>query len=410
MTGRFGSDISTRRRFLGAAALGGLGLLSKPAWGETIDLRAKGGSGVRPLTTSFPEKGRMILQRTRPPWLETPFDVFDKGVFTPNEQHFVSWHWATFPTSVDVDKFALRVRGSVNNEISLSLNDLLHGLPRVEIAAVSQCAGNSRLYAEPRVAGAQWANGSMSNARWTGVRLKDVLDRAGVKPGARMVRFGGLDEAILPDAPKFLKSIDIDHARDGEVMIAFAMNGEQIPMLNGFPIKLIVPGWCAVYWIKALNDIEVLDGPDLNLWTTTAYRVPNTPNYTVHPGEKNLDLIPITYNVPRSFITNLSSGDIVPLGAPRLARGIAFGGDRGVKSVDFSADGGVNWTPARLGEDHGKYSFRQWQADFSLTAPGAHTLMVRCANTDGLTQPATPVWNPSGYMGNTIESTNVLAA
>ncbi len=410
----FHLDDATRRRFLGAAALGslagGLGLLSKPARAETIDLRARGGSGVRPFTTAYPEKGRMILQRTRPPWLETPFDVFDKGVFTPNDQHFVSWHWATFPTAVDVDKYALRVRGSVNNEISLSLNDLLRGMPRVELAAVSQCAGNSRIYFEPRVAGAQWANGSMSNARWTGARLKDVLDRAGVKPGARMVRFGGLDEPILPDAPKFMKSIDIDHARDGEVMIAFAMNGQQIPMLNGFPIKLIVPGWCAVYWIKALNDIEVLDGPDLNYWTTTAYRVPNKPNYTVEPGEKNLDLIPVTRNVPRSFITNIGPGDAVPLGAPQLARGVAFGGDKGVKGVDFSADGGASWSPARLGEDQGKYSFRQWQADFALTAPGAHVLMVRCTNADGERQPARPVWNPGGYMGNTIESTAVRAA
>ena len=415
--GNFNSGGATRRRFLGAAAgllgaapLGGLGLLSRSACADTIDLHAKGGPGQRSLTAAFPEKGRMILQRTRPPWLETPFDVFDKGVFTPNNQHFVSWHWATFPTSADVTRYALRVHGHVNQEISLSLDDLLHGMPRVELAAVSQCAGNSRIYFQPRVAGAQWANGSMSNARWTGVSLKDVLDRAGVKPGARMVRFGGLDEAILPEAPKFMKSIDIDHARDGEVMIAFAMNGQQIPMLNGFPIKLIVPGWCAVYWIKALNDIEVLDGPDLNYWTTTAYRVPNKPNYTVSPGEKNLDLIPITRNVPRSFITNVSAGDIIPLGAPNSARGIAFGGDKGVKSVDLSTDGGANWTPASLGADEGKYSFRQWRADFTLTTPGAHVLMVRCANSDGETQPGKPVWNPGGYMGNMIESTNVLAA
>jgi DMSO/TMAO reductase YedYZ molybdopterin-dependent catalytic subunit len=409
MTISFSSNAWTRRRFLNAAALGGLGLFPRPTWAETIDLHAKGGASQRPLTTSYPEKGRMILQRTRPPWLETPFDVFDKGVFTPNEQHFVSWHWATFPTSVDVANFALRVRGCVDRETSFSLSELLHDLPQVELAAVSQCAGNSRIYFEPRVAGAQWANGSMSNARWTGVRLKDVLDRAGIRPGARMVRFGGLDDPILPDAPKFLKSIDIDHARDGEVMIAFAMNGRQIPMLNGFPIKLIVPGWCAVYWIKALNDIEVLDGPDLNYWTTTAYRVPNKQNYTVKPGETDLGLIPITRNLPRSFITNIRPGDVVPASAMRVARGIAFGGDKGVKRVDLSIDGGVSWSPAELGADEGKYSFRQWQARFSLATPGDHLLMVRCANTGDLMQPDKPVWNPAGYMGNSIESTPVLA-
>ena len=399
----FHLDGATRRRFLGAAALGGLAgglaLLSKPARAETIDLGAKGGPSQRLLTSSFPEKGRMILQRTRPPWLETPFDVFDKGVFTPNDQHFVSWHWATFPTAVDVDKYALRIRGSVNNEISLSLNDLLQTMPRVELAAVSQCAGNSRIYFEPRVAGAQWANGSMSNARWTGVRLKDVLDRAGVKPGAKMVRFGGLDEPILPDAPKFMKSIDIDHARDGEVMVAFAMNGQQIPMLNGFPIKLIVPGWCAVYWIKALNDIEVIDGPDLNYWTTTAYRVPNKPNYTVGPGEKNLDLIPITCNVPRSFITNIRAGDIVPLGAPQLARGIAFGGDKGVKGVDFSADGGADLGFRSSWRGPRQIQFSAMAGQFRADGARRACPMVRCTNDDGERQPTRPVWNSGRLHG-----------
>jgi len=408
--GKFLSGGATRRSFLGAAALGGLKLLSRPAWAETVDLGGEGGPGLRSLTTAFPEKGRMILQRTRPPWLETPFDVFDKGVFTPNDQHFVSWHWATFPMSIDVAQFTLRVRGSVNDEISLSLKELLHDFPRVELAAVAQCAGNSRSYFQPRMSGAQWANGSMSNARWTGVRLKDVLDRAGVKAAAKTVRFAGLDAPIPSDAPRFAKSIDIDHARDGEVMIAFAMNGQQMPVLNGFPLKLVVPGWCAVYWIKALNDIEVLEGPDLSYWTTTAYRVPNRPNYTCDPAEKDVDLIPITHNVPRSFITNIRPGDVLPLGAPQLARGIAFGGDKGVKTIDFSADGGASWSPARLGADEGKYSFRQWSADFALSTPGEHVLKVRCTNSDGVTQPAKPVWNPRGYMGNTIESTNVLAS
>jgi DMSO/TMAO reductase YedYZ molybdopterin-dependent catalytic subunit len=120
-----------------------------------------------------------------------------------------------------------------------------------------------------RFAGAQWANGSMSNTLWTGVRLKDVLDRAGVKTGAVQIRFGGLDEPVVDGAPKFMKSLTVDHACDGEVMIAFGMNGEQLQLLNGFPLKLIVPGWCAVYWIKMLNNIEVLDQPDMNYWTTT---------------------------------------------------------------------------------------------------------------------------------------------
>ncbi len=401
---------ASRRRLLSAAAIGGTALLTRRALGETIDFHVEGGASMRPMTTTYPEKGRMIVQRTRPPWLETPFDVFDKGVFTPNDQHFVSWHWATFPTSVDVGTFALKVHGLVERPLSLSLQDLMRDLPRYEIAAVSQCAGNSRLFSQPRVAGAQWANGSMSNARYTGVRLKDVLDRARVKPGAGHVRFGGLDEPVLPDAPKFVKSLNVDHARDGEVMLAFAMNGEQLPMLNGFPLKLIVPGWCAVYWIKMLNDIEVVDAPDTSVWTTKGYRVPDTANHTVAPEQTDFKLVPITRNVPRSFVTNLKTGDTVKAGAPQLVRGIAFGGDCGVANVDLSIDDGRSWRPATLSTDEGKYSFRQWQTSVSLPASGSQTLMVRCTNTDKVAQPMQRVWNPGGYMANQVEIIDVVAA
>ena len=400
----------TRRGALRGLGVAGLSLMSSRAFAQqTVDLHVPGGPSTRFITTSYPQKGRMILQRSSPPWLETPFEVFDKGVFTPNDQHYVSWHWATFPGDVNVDSYRLTVRGHVNQNLSLSLTDILHSFPRVEIAAVNQCAGNSRLYATPRVAGAQWANGGMSNAVWTGVRLKDVLDRAGVRAGAIQVRFGGLDEPVMSGAPKFLKSITIDHARDGEVMIAFGMNGEQLPLLNGFPLRLVVPGWCAVYWVKMLNDIEVLDRPDTNYWTATGYRVPDTPHNTVKPGEAGFKLVPVTRNAPRSFITNIRDGDKLSAGSPTSARGIAFGGDCGVARVDLSIDGGKSWQPTQLGADQGKYGFRPWQAQFTLPARGPHTLMVRCTNTNNEAQPDFRVWNPAGYMFNTIETTHVVA-
>jgi DMSO/TMAO reductase YedYZ molybdopterin-dependent catalytic subunit len=137
-------------------------------------------------------------------------------------------------------------RAGVNRSLSLSLDELM-ALPRVELAAINQCSGNSRGYFQPRVTGGQWAHGAMGNARWTGVRLKDVLDRAGVKAGALQVRFNGMDEPVVPDAPDFMKSLAIDHAPDGEVMLAYAMNGAQLPLLNGFPLRLIVPGWYSTY-------------------------------------------------------------------------------------------------------------------------------------------------------------------
>src|SRR6202048_380911 len=152
--------IVTRRQLLGAAAMGGLAL-SMPARAQTMtELPLPGGPGARPLTTAFPQKGPMILQRTRPPLLETPFEVFDRGVFTPNDQFYVRWHWAAIPNAVDVETFRLTVRGHVDKTLSLSLNDIVNGLPRVELAAVNQCSGNSRGYFLPRVAGAQWSNGA----------------------------------------------------------------------------------------------------------------------------------------------------------------------------------------------------------------------------------------------------------
>jgi DMSO/TMAO reductase YedYZ molybdopterin-dependent catalytic subunit len=400
----------TRRLILCAGAAGGLALLSKPSLAKTmIDLPLPGGPDERELTTTFPEKGAMILQRTRAPLLETPFDVYDKGVFTPNDQHYVRWHWPMFPSSVDVEDFTLKVRGHVNQDVSLSLKELMNDFPRVQLAAVNQCSGNSRGFFEPRVPGAEWADGAMGNALWTGVRLKDVLDRAGVKSGALQVRFTGLDQTF-GEAPRFIKSLDVDHARDGEVMIAYTMNGEQLPLLNGFPLRLVVPGWFSTYWLKMLEDIEVIDHPDTNYWMKTAYKIPDTPGADMKPGETGVPMVPITKMAPRSFLTNLPSGAKVPAGAPLAVRGIAFGGDCGVARVDISIDGGKSWQEAKLGKDEGKYGFRQWQVKPTLPGPGKHAVLVRCTNDNGEVQPDTPNWNPGGYLRNVIESTDLVAA
>ena len=148
----------------------------------------------------------------------------------------------------------------------------------------------------------------MGNAKWMGVRLKDVLDRAGVKPGALQVRFSGLDQPVVDGAPKLMKSLALDHARDGEVMIAYAMNGEQLPLLNGFPLRLVVPGWYSTYWVKMLDRIEVLDTPDENFWTKNAYLIPDTPGANMTPGQTGVKMVPINRMVPRSFVTNLKDG------------------------------------------------------------------------------------------------------
>jgi len=397
----------SRRLLLSQAALLGLGATAARAQ-SMIDLGLPGGDGKRTLSHEFAQKSEMILLRTRAPLLETPMSVFDQGVFTPNDKFYVRWHWAEIPESIDTKTFCLTVRGHTNQSLSLSLKELM-AMPKVELAAVNQCSGNSRGFFAPRVPGGEWGNGAMGNALWTGVRLKDVLDRAGVKAGAQQVRFNGLDQPTSPDGPDFMKSLSIDHARDGEVMIAYAMNGKPLPLLNGFPLRLVVPGWYATYWIKMLSDIEILDKPDENFWMKTAYLIPDRPFATMTPGETGVPLIPINRMLPRSFITNIPADQKIAATAPITARGIAFGGDCGVKSVDFSADDGRTWQPAKLGKDEGKYGFRRWEAEFTLAERGAHKLKVRCTNAKNEVQPEQPNWNPSGYMRSQIETTPVEA-
>ena len=296
----------------------------------------------------------------------------------------------------------------MNRPLSISLAQLLK-LPRVEMAAVNQCSGNSRGLFQPRVAGAQWGNGAMGNAKWLGVRLRDVLDIAGVKAGAVQVRFGALDQPVIAAAPDFEKALDIDHARDGEVMIAFGMNGEQLPLLNGFPCRLIVPGWYSTYWVKMLNAIEVLPRPDDRYWMAKAYRIPATPGANVAPGTKDFPTVPINRMIPRSWVTSLPDGQRIALAGSIPVGGIAMGGDCGVAKVDVSSDGGRTWYKTMLGPDEGPYSFRRWDGRIPLRR-GSNPIMVRCWNTKGAAQPMKPIWNPGGFMRGNIETTTIIAA
>ena len=299
------------------------------------------------------------------------------------------------------------MHGHVQRPIELSLADLAF-LPSVEIIAVNQCSGNSRGFFHPRVSGGQWGNGSMGNAKWTGVRLNDVLEKAGVGTGAVAVRFKGLDHAVMPGGPDFMESLTIDHARDGEVMIAYATNNEPLPFLNGFPLRLVVPAWYGTYWVKMLTDIEVLAAADQNYWMTEAYLVPDRPNASMAPDDKDVRMVPIGRMNPRSFVTNLRTGAHVPADAPMSLRGIAFGGDCDVARVAVSTNSGRNWQDARLDRAPCKYGFRRW--DISITpARGEQSVLVRCTNTNNVEQPAEPVWNRGGFMQNVIESVTFTA-
>ncbi|TAM91588.1 sulfide dehydrogenase [bacterium] len=392
---------------IGGAAVSGLATLSARSRAlaqETIT--EPFANGARPLG-SFPQKRPLIVLTSRPPQLETPFRLFNEGVFTPNDAFFVRWHLAGIPTKVDGRAFRIKVHGLVDNELALSIDDLRRGFEPVEIPAVCQCSGNSRGFFNPRVPGGQWANGAMGNARWRGARLGDVLKRAGVKAGAVQVRFNGLEMPVLPTTPDFIKALDMDLATSPDVIVAYEMNGGNLPLLNGFPVRLVVPGYFATYWVKMLDDIEVIAAADQNFWMKTAYRIPAVGDGCIQPGQTT-PTTPITKMRVRSFITSLADGDKIS-GGRRRVQGIAFDGGSGIARVDFSSDGGATWTQAALGADYGKYSFRQWSVALDAQAGRSYHLACRATAHDGAVQPATACWTPGGYLRNIIESLSVSA-
>lgn len=407
----------TRRQFMRAgSALGLASLIGTRAFGALAgqgavikEITLPFANGQRPLV-KYPQKRPLIRLTTRPPQLETPFEVFNEGVLTPNDAFFVRYHLTEAPPlTVNLDTYRIAVTGKVKRPLSLSLNDLKTQFEPVEIVAVNQCSGNSRGFFKPRVNGGQLANGAMGNARWQGVPLKDVLNKAGVSAEARQVAFNGLDKPLLEQTPDFLKSLDIDHALDGEVMLAYAMNDDDLPMLNGYPVRLVVPGYFGTYWVKHVSEIKVVDSVDGGYWMESAYRIPDNTCACVAPGAEPEHTIPINrYNV-RSFITNLQNGDAVKAGQEVPVKGIAFDGGFGIREVAVSQDGGNAWRTASLSEDLGRYSFREWRTAMRLK-PGMHELKVRAVNRIGQSQPMRALWNPYGYMRNVVETVRVRAS
>ena len=395
-----------RRSFIASVAAGAaLGAAPLRALADSVELPFA--NGTRPLV-AFPQKRPLMVLTPRPPQLETPFAVFDQGVFTPNDAHFVRWHLSDIPLRVDAGAHRIAVTGAVTRELSLSLADLAKYRP-VEIAAVNQCSGNGRGLSAPRVPGGQWTNGAMSNAVWTGVRLSEILDAAGLTAAAKQVQFDGLDGPTTGQGtPDFKKSLDVDVARGADIIVAYAMNGEPLPLLNGYPVRLIVPGWYLTYWVKMLSAITVLDRVDDNFWMKTAYRIPDTPNNSITPGATGFPTVPISRMRVRSFATNIvDGGTIKAAGSTFGLRGIAFDGGSGIKGVDLSLDGGTTWTATSLEKDYGKYSFRRWSAPIAAKPGAAVSVSVRATANDGAVQPATQGWNPSGYLRDIIETYKV---
>jgi sulfite dehydrogenase len=406
-------DLSNRfrRRLVvggaGALAGAGLGLSGRAAFAQAGARELPFANGNRRLV-AYPEKRPLIVLTSRPPQLETPFEIFNEGVVTPNDAFFVRYHNAGLPASIDGDRHLIKIGGNaVSKPFELTVTDLRTQFKPIEYLAVNQCSGNGRGLFNPRVTGGQLANGAMGNARWLGVPLRDVLARAQLKESARQVTFNGLDFA-LQGGGDFVKSLDVNHAMDGEVMIAYQMNGTDIPYLNGFPVKLIVPGYYGTYWVKHLSEIEVVDQTYEGFWMKPAYRIPDNDCACIEPGTAPASTRPIgRFNV-RSFITSLPDGGQLQAGRATVVKGIAFDGGQGIREVAYSTDGGESWRGAKLGADLGRYSFREFSFGFTPDK-GRYDLRVRAWNRSGQSQPMEAPWQPAGYMRNVVEAVRVTA-
>jgi sulfite dehydrogenase len=402
-----------RRQFMLRATAASAGMLAGQwathAADEIVTLPFE--NGERPLV-QYPQKRPLIRLTARPPQLETPLAVFDQGTLTPNDAFFVRYHLTLSPPAMEVlgaDKFRLQIKGRVNTPRTFSLAELKSSFEPVEVVAVNQCSGNSRGFFQPRVAGGQLGHGAMGNARWRGVRLKDVLEKAVVAASAKQVAFNGLDAPLTPQTPDFTKAIEMDHALDGEILLAYEMNGEALPWLNGYPLRLVVPGYYGTYWVKHVHEITVIDEPFTGYWNNPAYRIPDNDCACVEAGGAAKKTVPITRLNVRSFITSLADGARVKTGAMVMVGGIAFDGGYGIREVIFSTDGGRSWRAAELGEDLGKYSFRRWTIPFQPAKAGEYELKVKATNRTGQSQPLEPLWNPAGYMRNVVETVRVTA-
>lgn len=364
-----------------------------------------------PELSRLPEKTDLILLTGRPPNLETPLHYFQHDL-TPNEAFYVRWHLAMLPTRVDVASFRLVVSGHVGQPLALSLDQLREEFEPVSMVALNQCSGNSRSLYRPRMPGVQWGNGAIGNAKWTGVRLKDILAKAKIKSGAVDVSFNGLDGPVLPAAenyagtPDFIKSLSFEHANDGEVMVAYEMNGQPLPMVNGFPLRLVVPGWYATYWVKALNEITVLNKSFDGFWMAKAYRVPDTPDFQESPKDLAKVTVPISRMTVRSLFVRPEPKESVPAEREYEVQGLAMDSGKGIRTVEVSIDGGRNWTNAKLDPELSRYSWRRWRLAWK-PQKGTYTLMAKATNAAGETQTIAQ-WNRSGYARNVIESVDVL--
>jgi len=398
-----------RRHLIGAAgALAALGPRAFAAnvgsTGELGFAEIPAGALAEQMLYALPGKVPLIKKSFRPPNFETPIQYFRTAI-TPSNAFFVRYHLAGIPQPMKAAAWSLSVGGdSAERPMKFTMAELRKEFKPAQVTAVNQCSGNRRGLSEPHVQGVEWGVGAMGNAVWSGVRLKDVLAKAGVKASAVEVVFDGADQGAMQATPDFVKSLPVDLALSDQVLIAFEMNGKPLPHWNGFPARLIVPGWTGTYWVKHLVSINVSSTPEKNFWMNPAYRVPRgmfpMPTFKSQLYAANE---PITTMVVNSLITSLRSGQQIARGKPIEVRGLAWDGGNGIAKVEVSVDTGATWQAAKLGKDLGRFSFREFSLSAPTREPGARVVMARATSQSGETQVEQLKFNGAGYHNNLIQ-------
>ncbi|HEY0181467.1 MAG TPA: molybdopterin-dependent oxidoreductase [Rhodopila sp.] len=349
---------------------------------------------------NLPDKRRLLRLTDRPPNYASPINVFTEAV-TPNDRFYVRYHLAGVPSAADMDGWSLSVVGdAVAKPLRLRLSDLLD-LPSNEILSVCQCAGNRRGFADPHVAGVQWPDGGMGCAVWRGPALRDILKAAGIKSDALEVWLSGADMPVTDATPPFQKSIPMEKALDTDTIIAIAMNNAPLPLLNGYPARLVVPGWVGTYWMKHLTRIEVSATPLRNFWMQTAYRVPTGLFPVERPFQSQVTetTVPVTELVVNSVIADPLDGNEVDSSGFTI-RGVAWDRGAGINRVEVSLDGGGSWQDALLDRPLGRYAYRRFSLQTGFLRRGTYRLVSRATSRTGERQAEKPKANPGGYHNN----------
>lgn len=361
-----------------------------------------GGVFARILRAQDPAKRDMIVRSARPLDLEMPLSGFADAV-TPIERFFVRTH--VYAPTLKLDTWSLTVDGNIAQPLTLSMDELRR-MPSAELLSVLECAGNGRAFYSPPVAGLQWQYGAAGNGRWRGVRLAEVLKRANIKPGAVEVLFDGADLPIGKMAD-FRRSIPIRKALDPDTLLAYEMNGQPLPVIHGFPLRVVAPGWAGDSWVKWVTGIRVLSEPDASYWMASAYKHPGRP---VAPGTvlPAASLPPVTSLRVKSVISSPESGASVKPGEIVAIRGAAWSGESGpVQSVDVSVDNGRTWSSARFLDPQSKWGWRRWEHRWTPQEERYHTIFARARDAKGDVQPASQEWNQSGYLWNVVSRVTV---